>query len=96
MLALPCCRRCCGSVDRDGGGAEGASATESEEPPLTASTAVCGGGGGEGEGGGCAEHVRHRPVVLRLRPPPSPRGGLTPRQLAAAHGRRNEAENIRE
>ena len=46
MLALPCRRRC-GSVDWDGGGAEGASATGSEELPLTVSPAACGGGGGE-------------------------------------------------
>ena len=44
MLALPCCRRC-GSVDWDGGAAEGASAIGSEEPPPTVSTAACGGGG---------------------------------------------------
>ena len=42
MLALPCCRRC-GSVDWGGEGAEGASATGSEEPLLTASAAVRGG-----------------------------------------------------
>ena len=39
MLALPCCR-CCGSVDRGGEGAEGASATGSEEPPPAASAAA--------------------------------------------------------
>ena len=44
MLALPCCRRS-GNVDWDGGSAEGASATGSEEFPPTASTAACGGGG---------------------------------------------------
>ena len=82
MLALPCCRRCCGSVDWDGGGAEGASAIGSDEPPLTVSTAVYGGGSRRGRA--CAEHVRHRPVGLRVRPLPSPRGGLTPRQCAAA------------
>ena len=46
MLALPCCR-CCSSVDWDGGGAEGASATGSEKLPPTASTAACGEGGRE-------------------------------------------------
>ena len=45
MLALPCCRRC-GSLDRDGGGAEGASATGSQEVPPAASTVACGGGRG--------------------------------------------------
>ena len=45
MLALPCCRRYSG-VDWDGGGAEGTSATGSEEVPPTASTVVCGGGRG--------------------------------------------------
>ena len=44
MLALPCCRRC-GSVDWDGGGAEGASATGSEELSPTASFVACGGDG---------------------------------------------------
>ena len=56
MLALPCCRRCCGSLDWYGGGAEGASAIGSEEPPLTALAAVCGGregGGGERVRGAC-------------------------------------------
>ena len=43
MLALPCCR-CCGSVDWGGEGAEGASATGSEEPSL-ASPAATGAGG---------------------------------------------------
>ena len=41
MLALPCCRRG-GRVDWDGGGAEGASATGSEEeeaPPAAPSVA---------------------------------------------------------
>ena len=49
MLALPCCRRC-GSVDWDGGGAEGTSAIGSEELPPAASTAAC---GGEGVRGTC-------------------------------------------
>ena len=54
MLALPCCRRG-GSVDWDGGGVEGASATGSEElPPRGAGRSVGGGGGGA-----YAEHVRH-------------------------------------
>ena len=42
MLALPCCRGR-GSVDWGGKGAEGASATGSEEPPLAASAAARGG-----------------------------------------------------
>ena len=54
MLALPCCRRG-GSVDWDGEGAEGASATGSEELPPAASAATR----GEGGGGAHAEHVRH-------------------------------------
>ena len=45
MLALPCCRRG-GSVDWDGGGAEGASAIGSEELPPAALAAACGEGGG--------------------------------------------------
>ena len=39
MLALPCCRRG-GSEDWDGEGAEGASATGSEELPLAALAAA--------------------------------------------------------
>ena len=45
MLALPCCRRG-GSVDCGGEGAEGASATGSEELPPAVSAAARGGGGG--------------------------------------------------
>ena len=67
MLALLCCRRC-GSVNWDGGDAEGASATRLEEPPPIASTAACRGGRAR------AEHVRHRPGGIWLRPPPN-RGG---------------------
>ena len=47
MLALPCCRRCCGSVDWDCGDAEGASPTGSKEFPLSASSAARGGDGRE-------------------------------------------------
>ena len=50
MLVLPCCRRCCGSVDWDGGGAEGASAIGSEEPPPDCVDRCVRGGEGEGEG----------------------------------------------
>ena len=89
MVALPWCRRR-GSVDGDGGGVEGASAIGSEELLPIVSTAASGGGGGV-----CAEHVRHRPGGLRLRPPTNPRGGWLPRQCAAAQGHRNAAENIR-
>ena len=42
MLVLPCCRRG-GSVDGDGGGAEGTSASESKEPHLAALAAARGG-----------------------------------------------------
>ena len=52
MLALPCCRRC-GSVDWGSEGAEGASATGSEERPLASPAAAWGGGGMR------AEHVRY-------------------------------------
>ena len=81
MLALPCCRRCY-SVDWDGGGAEGDSATGSEELPPTASTAACWGGGRERSMSatdlvafGWGRHRTQRG------------GGSSPRQRAAAHGR---------
>ena len=45
MFALPCCRHC-GSVDWGGEGAEGASATGSEEPSLASLAIARGGGGG--------------------------------------------------
>ena len=38
-------------------------------------------------GGARADNVRHRPGGLRLRPRPTPRGELSPRQRAAAQGR---------
>ena len=51
MLALPCCRRG-GSVEWDGEGAEGVSATRSRSSPLRRQLQC--------EGGGAyAEHVRY-------------------------------------
>ena len=52
MLALPCCRRG-GSLNRGGEGAQGASATGSEELPPAASIAARGAGGGGGARGEC-------------------------------------------
>ena len=53
-------------------------------PPLAGSSAAWG-------GGGCAEHVRYSPGGLGLRPPPTPRGGLSPQQRAATQSRRDAA-----
>ena len=80
MLALPYCRPG-GSVDWDGGGAEGASAIGSEEeaPPDCVARRSWG-------GWGPAKHVRHRPRGLWLRPPSNPRGGSSPRLSAVAQG----------
>ena len=47
MLAVPCCRCCCGNVDWDGGDVEGASDTGSEDFPPTVASAARGGDGRE-------------------------------------------------
>ena len=89
MLALPCCRRG-GSVDYDGGGAEGASAIGSGDTPRRRRPLrVCVWGGVRGA---CPPLT----WLPSARAAAHPAGGSSPRHRAATQSRRNAAENVKE